>query len=161
MTTNNGATQDINAEDARELFDRVSGQLGDVSGQDMAAIYHEVLSNGDSPTDLFARTYIKDDNEAKRLALAFALRAEDMRDDPVWGEEAWVHIPSLALRAYQLYLQFKRSIGGQTVGVALQAYTGIVVPEMNRPDKPSRRVPSWLQRKRRRPEQQQGGAPNR
>ena len=115
-------------ESVRQLAAQTSGLLTPVTNnQDYGASIREVLSAGDTPSEIFSRTEVRDPEEANKLACQFALQADRLKTDPAWADEVWVFMPPVAAALY-LYEVFMVSLDRRGRKEAVFVATGAVVP---------------------------------
>ena len=133
MTTNFEETTEIVEKQwtpvsVRQLAAQTSSLLTPVTNnQDYGASIREVLSPGETPSEIFTRTEVRDAEEAKLLACQFALQADRLRTDPAWADVVWVFMPPVAAALY-LYEVFMVSLDSRGRKEAVFVASGAVVP---------------------------------
>lgn len=119
----------LSPEDIRRAAEAESSLLTQVAGFDGASGYKEAVSLGDSPTAIFARTEIKDENQAKMMAVQYALQIPRLRHDPVWKDEPWIGMSSVAAAMF-LYAVFMKSVDRQSLKEATMGLVGMLAPDV-------------------------------
>lgn len=91
--------------------------------------YLEPVSIGGNPQDLWARTYVKDFDEADDMALDIALETD-------WEDERWAgtifHRQDVGTNAINIRLALRKSVGRMSLWEALMGQVGMIAPEIMR-----------------------------
>jgi hypothetical protein len=90
--------------------------------------YNDPVDPGPFPWSVYARTYVRDDNEAREYAVAIALQLPRLRSDPAWANSPWIGMP-LMTAAYHIELVLRKSIGRLSLIEALMSKVGMFSPD--------------------------------
>jgi hypothetical protein len=90
--------------------------------------YNDPVDPGLNPWDIFSRTYIKNVDEAKEIAVALALQIPRLRNDPAWAEAPFIGMPIMAA-AYQIEMVLRKSVGRLSLIEAVMTKVGMFSPD--------------------------------
>lgn len=91
--------------------------------------YNDPVDPGQNAWDILSRTYVKDVEEAKEIAVALAVQLPRLRNDPAWAEAPFIGMPIMAA-AYYIELVARKSIGRMSLFEALQSKIGMISPDL-------------------------------
>lgn len=107
--------------------------------------YDDPVSLGENAWDIFARSYVRDFDEAARIGISFGLGVQELSSLDRW-KDAPFDFSSPIRTAITVMLAARKSINRMSLWEALQAKVGMVVPDTNERIDPRRfrsNKPEW------------------
>lgn len=130
-----GTTADRNSypvmdpKDVRNESGAIHSRLRVGGGYDFGAAFREAVSPGSKFIDIFTRTDIASEDEAKAIAVSFARRIKAHKRNPHFEGEFWLFLPPMTL-AYWAYMALMMSYDRQSKKEGTMSQIGMLAPDL-------------------------------